>query len=103
MNSASQIQLSLGELFACAGVLLGAFFWISQQLVSQVTKRLAAKLDSLEKTCSALGSDVEQLNRQLPLEYVRREDWIRFSASIDAKLDRLAEMLIRQGQGVPRA
>jgi hypothetical protein len=23
----------------------------------------------------------------LPLEYVRREDWIRFSSTLDAKLD----------------
>jgi hypothetical protein len=28
-----------------------------------------------------------KLKAQLPLEYVRREDWIRFSSTLDAKLD----------------
>ena len=28
-----------------------------------------------------------RLKAQLPLEYVRREDWIRFSSTLDAKLD----------------
>ncbi len=27
----------------------------------------------------------------LPIEYVRREDWIRFSATLDAKMDGLRE------------
>ncbi len=104
MNSGTQLQLSIGEMFSILGVFLGVFVWVGQMLVSQITKRLSAKLDSLEATCTSLEAEVEQLNRQLPLEYVRREDWIRFSASIDSKLDRLAEMLMRQApQGVPRA
>lgn len=34
-----------------------------------------------------------ELRLSLPLEYVRREDWIRFSATLDAKLDALREEL----------
>ena len=30
---------------------------------------------------------------QLPLEYVRREDWIRFSSTLDAKLDAMRSEL----------
>lgn len=41
---------------------------------------------------------IDALSNALPLEYVRREDWIRFSQSIDAKLDRLA-VLILQNRG----
>jgi hypothetical protein len=32
-----------------------------------------------------------ELRALLPLEYVRREDWIRFSGTLDAKLDALRE------------
>jgi heme exporter protein D len=32
-----------------------------------------------------------ELRASLPLEYVRREDWIRFSGTLDAKLDALRE------------
>jgi hypothetical protein len=31
------------------------------------------------------------LRASLPLEYVRREDWIRFSGTLDAKLDAMRE------------
>ncbi len=41
---------------------------------------------------------VEELEKQLtdlrvnlPLEYVRREDWIRFSSTLDAKMDAMRE------------
>lgn len=53
--------------------------------------RSAAQLESQR------WQDVErslfELRASLPLEYVRREDWIRFSGTLDAKLDGLrAEM-----------
>lgn len=32
-----------------------------------------------------------ELRASLPLEYVRREDWIRFSGTLDAKLDAMRE------------
>ncbi len=32
----------------------------------------------------------------LPLEYVRREDWIRFSGTLDAKLDAMREEMREQ-------
>lgn len=53
--------------------------------VAQALQREAERLTELQRR-------VDAINHTLPLEYVRREDWIRFSASIDAKLDRLAEL-----------
>jgi hypothetical protein len=32
-----------------------------------------------------------ELRAALPLEYVRREDWIRFGGTLDAKLDAMRE------------
>jgi hypothetical protein len=34
---------------------------------------------------------IYELRVLLPIEYVRREDWIRFSATLDAKMDALRE------------
>jgi hypothetical protein len=38
-----------------------------------------------------LESGLTDLRVNLPLEYVRREDWIRFSGTLDAKLDAMRE------------
>jgi hypothetical protein len=38
-----------------------------------------------------LAKEISELKINLPLEYVRRDDWIRFSSTIDAKLDRMRE------------
>jgi hypothetical protein len=38
-----------------------------------------------------LEHELFELRAVLPLEYVRREDWIRFSGTLDAKLDGMRE------------
>ena len=40
---------------------------------------------------SELERAIYELRVLLPIEYVRREDWIRFSATLDAKMDGLRE------------
>lgn len=40
---------------------------------------------------SQLERTIYELRVLLPLEYVRREDWIRFSATLDAKMDGLRD------------
>ena len=47
-------------------------------------QRDSSRVDELEK-------QVIELRVNLPLEYVRREDWIRFSGTLDAKLDAMRE------------
>jgi len=61
---------------------------------------LRSMLDRYHNTVTADGARQAQIERMffelrisLPLEYVRREDWIRFSATLDAKLDALREEL----------
>ncbi len=56
--------------------------------LAQALQREADRIKELQRR-------VEDLSQALPMEYVRREDWIRFSSSIDAKLDRLAELIHR--------
>lgn len=52
---------------------------------------LDSQITSLKREGSDFSHEVERemlkLKAQLPLEYVRREDWIRFSSTLDAKFD----------------
>lgn len=109
------IQISTGDavtlLLAFAG-LMGGF---GRVLMKQFDKRIAERFKAQDQArelqmdairdrqtaealrVAGLTEKVDNLSRLLPLEYVRREDWIRFSASIDHKLDRLAEMVMKLG------
>jgi len=65
----------------------GTLRWLFERHESVQTVQIA----SLKREGSDLSHEVERqmmkLKAQLPLEYVRREDWIRFSSTLDAKLD----------------
>jgi hypothetical protein len=52
-------------------------------------QRDSSRVDELEK-------QMVELRVNLPLEYVRREDWIRFSGTLDAKLDAMREEVREQ-------
>src|SRR5208282_3169683 len=49
-------------------------------------QRDSGRVDELEK-------QLTEMRVNLPLEYVRREDWIRFSSTLDAKMDAMREEL----------
>lgn len=59
---------------------LRAMFDRHQRLISHDAERWS----QLERT-------IYELRVLLPIEYVRREDWIRFSATLDAKMDGLRD------------
>ena len=66
-------------ILSVAGLNLGALQWLLSRRVEE--KRIEnAKVAGIEK-------DFFQLRASLPLEYVRREDWIRFVGTLDSKLD----------------
>jgi hypothetical protein len=100
----SVIQISMP---AAATLIVGFFAVVlvfGRLLLGQVERRMTAELGTMRSqlktesiNIAALAAEVHKINSTLPLEYVRREDWIRFSASIDAKLDRLAELVHRLG------
>ena len=56
------------------------------KVLSQDMRRIESSGHENEKAILRLRAD-------LPNEYVRREDWIRFSGLIDTKMDRLNEKL----------
>jgi len=65
----------------------GTLRWLFERHETATADQMAA----LKRDGSDFSHEVERqmmrLKAQLPLEYVRREDWIRFSSTLDAKLD----------------
>lgn len=113
------LNLELGELIGWAVSLLGIFTTLVTGLVKlllvQFEKRLGERFaaqdtarqtaskhweDNFAKLLARQDKDAEALRQleksflrwqaELPVEYVRREDWVRGQAVIEAKLDGLA-------------
>ncbi|HVA39169.1 MAG TPA: hypothetical protein VNF49_00775 [Candidatus Binataceae bacterium] len=66
-----------------AGLNLGVLRWLLERH-QQAVMRDSARWTDIER-------GLYELRASLPLEYVRREDWIRFSGTLDAKLDAMRE------------
>lgn len=73
---------------------------IAKWLFSKAEERQAARFASLEKTFQQSSSHLGDLEKEfmkfraeLPLNYVRREDYIRGQTVIEAKLDALYNKL----------
>jgi hypothetical protein len=73
-----------------AGLNLGALRWMLERH-HQAALRDTARWEEIER-------GLYELRASLPLEYVRREDWIRFSATLDAKLDAMREEMRQEIQ-----
>ena len=113
------LNLELGELIGWAFSLLGIFTTLVAGLVklllvqfekrlgerfaAQATARqtasrhwednfakLLARQDKDAETVRQLEKSILQLQADLPIAYVRREDWVRGQTVIEAKLDGLA-------------
>lgn len=108
--------------------MLGCVFAFGKILLAQFEARIADRLKAIDKSnekeahaaaerhaamkeaaecdrtaVAALRAEQQQLSQSLPLQYVRREDWIRFSSSIDHKQDRLNELVMEVKLEVTRA
>lgn len=104
------IQISTGNAIILILAFLGCVAAFGKILLVMFTRQMDIRMDAqdamreeqietLRCEVDKASKTIEDVSRTLPLEYVRREDWIRFSASIDAKLDRLAALIM----GAPRA
>lgn len=95
------LQLELWQLVTLAVSLMlasvSAFWAISKLLMTQQLKHQDMRFDAIEDQMqreagqwSRLERDLLKLQADLPLHYVRREDYIRGQSVIEAKLDGLA-------------
>lgn len=83
--------------------LCGAFFGMVWRLFSQFQKSFNEQLKGLtdeSKMWRQIERDLLELRAELPVAYVRREDYIRGQTVIEAKLDAISsEVKVVQIQG----
>jgi hypothetical protein len=95
------LSLTLSVFLAFGGFVFAVWKIVSKLQVQQVStaadaakekaKNAAAKADENERS-------ILRLRAELPLEYVRREDYIRGQTIIEAKLDALAAKIDKGGR-----
>lgn len=96
----STIELPLWQLLSLGVGLLGAFFTLFKLLVAAIERRLDQRFAVMDDRFEALAKDsdrlrqvelgLERLRGEMPLHYVRREDYVRNQTVLEAKLDALA-------------
>ena len=81
-------------------------FKIMQAMLGKTEKRLEEKIKEGAGTVTAYQCKVQDIERQmlemkanLPLDYVRREDFIRHEVTINAKLNRIYDRLEKGKEG----
>ena len=99
---------TLGTVAGLLVLFQGLSFWAIKWLLERSQRAIDLRFDALEQgnkqgreATWALERDFLRLRADLPNDYVRRDDWIRFSTVIDAKLDALRQAVdqIRQRFG----
>lgn len=98
MDDRWQIFLALLGVVAAWGVIMVALFKI---MFNNSTNSLKTLLDEKIKgianvtaECQTLTKDFNNLKIELPLAYVRREDFLRFDIAINSKLDKLRDLVV---------
>ena len=95
------IVMGLGLVGAVVGVMAGLVRWMGQRIMADIDARLG-RMDDVMGEVSRVDGDLTRLVAELPMHYQRREDAIREYTTINAKIDRLTEVLI-DIRGVMRA
>lgn len=95
------LQIDFWQLVGFGGALLGGMAAIivgaGTIIANQFQQRIDEKFDVLQKAREAEAQGITNLEREfmhfkadLPLHYVRREDYVRGQSIVEAKLDGLA-------------
>lgn len=98
------IQLEVWHLFSMLVVVIGGYWTLGKLLAAQASKTLTAqfaalsdRLDRIEASArheaqqwGRVEREILQLKAELPLNYVRREDYVHAVATIMSKLDAMS-------------
>jgi hypothetical protein len=103
LNEHWQLFLALLGVVAAWGGLMALLFKV---MFSSSMHSLEDKIDekikgikAVSTECQELSKELNQLKTDLPLLYVRREDFIRFDLNINTKLDKLRDLVVEALQG----
>ncbi|MGY2501046.1 hypothetical protein [Pseudomonas sp. GXZC] len=86
-------EMPVWQMISIAVTILGAFVGVMKMLLVQLERRLDQRFAVVDKDSERLRQveiGLERLRGEMPLNYVRREDWVRNQSIIEAKLDGLA-------------
>ncbi|QLG90921.1 hypothetical protein HZF02_02670 [Pseudomonas yamanorum] len=93
------VEMSAVQMLTIGGGILGAFVGIVKMLLWQVERRLDQRFAVMDERFDVVAKDsdrlrnvelgLERLRGEMPLHYVRREDYVRNQTVIEAKLDGL--------------
>ena len=92
----------IGLLIGFGKVMLGQFNKsLDQRFIErdEQYRQLRESIKNESMRITELSNNLQKFSNAMPLEYVRREDWIRFSSTIDHKLDRLGDFMLKAMQG----
>jgi hypothetical protein len=91
-----KIELELWHLITLLLMFLGAVWAFGKVLLVQIEKRIDQRFDVQTTLLQGTTGKVEKLERdfllwraELPIHYVRREDYVRGQSIIESKLDAL--------------
>lgn len=100
----SGIRLVMGGVMligVVVGLMAGLVRWMGQRIMADIDARMG-RIDGVMNEVARVDADLKRLVAELPIHYQRREDAIREYTTINAKIDRLTEVLI-DIRGVMRA
>ena len=96
----STIELPVWQLIAAGASLVGVMVGLLKLLLAAIERRLDQRFALMDGRFEELAKDsdrlrqvelgLEKLRGEMPLHYVRREDFVRNQTVIEAKLDALA-------------
>lgn len=68
-------------------------------IIATVRWVIGRSMNSFDARFTKVEADIMEMQRALPLEYVRREDFIPFSVRMSAKMDALAALIYEMKGG----
>lgn len=90
------VSFELWQLVSLASALLGAYVALGAVLLRMITRNIERALGQIRedsKKWNNLERDFLKHLADLPIHYVRREDYVRGQTVIEAKLDAIANEL----------
>lgn len=83
------------------GLMIGALGWLIKKLIGDLETKIARseastskRLEQLEKRVDKGDERFDALIKDLPQKYAYRDDLIRMSQTIEARLDRIQDILL---------
>jgi hypothetical protein len=97
MEGETMPWLSLSPVvLGAVSVILGGVWAMGRMLLTRVVNELEVRMAGHEARLERLDADFRKLLADLPSHYQQREDAIREYTAINAKLDRLYELMLRE-------